>query len=220
MVKPSWIILLLGVAFLGIALMIPSARQVVREGDSVTINYTLTVKGEVVYDSSIGSEPLEVTLGQGTLLPAFEEELIGMRIGDTRHIILPPEKAYGNYRPEMIGTFDRSRLPEGVEPEIGKQIQANLKDGTQVIAVITSFTDTTVTLDANHPLAGQTLNFDVELLGIGNNRTSAAPGRTTMIGWLMLALVAAAAGFLLFKTRHPQPVTAAKRSADIRLKHF
>jgi peptidylprolyl isomerase len=185
LIKPSWI-MLLGIAFLGVALILPSAKQRVRTGDRVTMDFTLTLEDGTVYDSSIGQDPLQVIVGQGQLLPAFEDELAGMRVGESKTFTLPPEKAYGNYRPEMIGTFDRSMLPEGMEPEIGKQIQAKLKDGTQLVAVITSFTDTSVTLDANHPLAGQTLTFDIELLGIGNIITPASP-YPTILGWLILA---------------------------------
>jgi len=186
--------LLLGIGLFGVALVIPSAKQAVTQADTVTVNYALKLEDGTVYYSSIGHEPLNAALGQGKLLPAFEEELIGMHVGETKTFTLPPEKAYGNYRPEMVGTFDRSRLPEGVEPEIGKQIQANLKDGTQTIAVIVSFTDTTVTLDANHPLAGETLIFDVDLLAIGEDSvTGKANSLMVTRRWLpevgLLALV-------------------------------
>jgi FKBP-type peptidyl-prolyl cis-trans isomerase 2 len=206
--KFNWMFLL-GAAIFGVALVIPLGEQVVKEGDTVTIHYTITLEDGTLYDSTIGENPLKVTLGQGTLLPSFEGEVIGMHVRESKEFTLPPEKAYGQYRPDLVGTLNRSQLAENLEPEVGKEVQTEFHDGTPVRAVIISFTDTTVTLDANHPLAGQTLTFDVELMAIGNNTT---PARTnqTMPGWLILTAVVAVAGFSFFKTRRLQLVVPAK----------
>ena len=196
-----------------------STKKEARAGDTVTIEYTLMLDDGTVYYSSIGGEPLKATLGQGMLIPGFEDEVIGMRVGETRTFTLPPEKAYGNYRPEMIGTFDRSMLPEGVEPEIGKQIQANLKDGTQTMAVITSFTDTTVTLDANHPLVGQTLTFDIKLLAI-ENPAPARRNNQAYLSWIIFALGASTIGFILFNRRTLRGSIGARRGARVKSAHY
>jgi len=213
--KTLWL-LLLGIALLGVALALPSAKQVVREGDAISVDYVLTLEDGTVYYSSIGNEPLNATLGQGQLIPGFEEQMIGMRVGETRTFTLPPEKAYGNYLPEMVGTFDRNRLPEGVEPEIGKQIQANLKDGTQTVAIITPFTNTTITLDANHPLAGQTLTFQIKLLKIDENPALHSQSFTNA-GWIVFILGVLAVGFAIFYHKNALSSVGSRRSVRPRL---
>ena len=211
--KITWI-LLLGVALFGIALVSASPTQVVKDGDIVKVNYILRLADGNVYDSTIGREPLEVTLGQGTLLSSFEAELVGMRVGESKTFSLMPDQAYGEYRPELVGTLNRSQLAENLEPKVGKQVQTEFRDGTPAIAYITSFTDTTVTLDANHPLAGQILTFKVQLLAIGNHLTPASSNQTAR-NWLWLALGASAitGAFIFFSMRERQFSTTKKKRA-------
>jgi peptidylprolyl isomerase len=205
---------LLGCALVIIAMVSVSPRQVVRGGDTVTVNYTITLEDGTVYDSTSGREPLKVTLGKGVLLPNFEKQLIGMQIGKSRKFTLSPEKAYGQPRPDLVGTVARDWLPENIEPQVGKQLQTELKDGTPVLAVITAFDDATITLDANHPLAGQTLTFSVELMAIGNQTTSTSANQTPRY-LLIIALGALLIGaaYVFTNIRKQQALVPLKRGA-------
>jgi len=214
--KTAWLFLL-GMILISVSFFIANSLQGVKNGDTITINYEIILEDGTIYYSSSGREPLEVTLGEGLLISGFEEEVIGMEIGDTKKFTLPPEKAYGEYRPDLVGTVERSWLPEGVEPAIGKQVQTELLDGTPIVAVITAFNDSTLTLDANHPLAGQSLTFDIELVGIGNNMTpSPGPSNSTVFGWMVLVFVALVAGFLFLKGRSPQLAYSVKNRTNLR----
>lgn len=198
------------------AVVILPTKKVVREGATVTLDYVLMLDDGTVYYSSIGNEPLQAILGQGQLLPGFEEQVIGMQVGEIRTFTLPPEKAYGSYRPDMVGTLDRSQLAAGVEPEIGKQVQTELKDGTPTLAIITSFTDTTVTLDANHPLAGQNLTFQIKLLKIDENPMPESPmgPATYSLGIFILGVVVL--GFAVFHRQNSRSSTVMRRNAHPR----
>ncbi|MFQ5891136.1 MAG: peptidylprolyl isomerase [Gemmatimonadota bacterium] len=137
-----------------------------KEGDVVRVHYTGTLEDDTQFDSSAGRDPLEFQLGAGRVIQGFEESVVGMEPGEKRNVAIPPEKAYGTIREEMKLTFDRDRLPEGFAPEKGKQVQLRAKDGTPVPARVVDLAENSVTLDANHPLAGKTLNFEIELVEI------------------------------------------------------
>jgi FKBP-type peptidyl-prolyl cis-trans isomerase 2 len=208
--KKGWFLILLGSVILIVVLAASLASGTVRAGDTVTIHYTLTLDDGTVYDSTLGREPLTTTLGQGQFIASFEEELLGMLPGEVKTFALSPEEAFGEYRTDLIGTVERSWLPESVEPQVGKRVQTEFRDGTPVIAVIKEFDDTSITLDANHPLAGRTLTFKVQLLAIG----STAPNPTTSTWlWLEVAgtLVVGAFAFLYIRKR--QSSGTAKKSA-------
>lgn len=198
-------LVLLGILLLGAVLASGCAAQRAKDGDAVTVHYTLTLEDGTVADSSAGGEPLQFTLGEGKLISGFEEAVVGMRIRDTQTVTLPPEKAYGLRRPELVEVVSRSKLPEGLEPVVGGQLEATAKDGTPLMVVITEFTDTTVTVDANPPLAGKTLTFDIELLAIGENLASGDRAKQTSLSWLLLAPVAlalaAGLAFVYFRSR-------------------
>jgi len=204
MMKKTWL-LLLGILLLGAVLASGCAARQAKDGDTVKLNYTLTLEDGTVYGTSVGGEPLQVTLGKGALIPGFEEAVVGMRIGDTQTITLPPEEAYGLRRPELVDIVSRSMLPEGVEPVVGGQLEATAKDGTPLMVVITEFTDTTVTVDANPPLAGRTLTFEIELVAIGENVAASDRARQTSLSWLLLApaalALAAGLAFVYFRSR-------------------
>ncbi len=174
-------ILLLGLAW-GIA---GRARQIVGEGDTVTVHYTITLEDGTVYQTTFGGEPLRETLGEGKMIPGFEEALTGMRTGETRTVTIPPEKAYGMVRADLVGPVSRERLPQGVEPLAGKQLWVRLDDGSQVLTVITDLTDSSVTLDGNHPLAGQSLIFDIELVALEKTQLFAFINGRAVSSWLL-----------------------------------
>ena len=209
MIKKIWPILL-GILLLGVAGAIILTAKKVKAGDSITISYTLTLDDGTVYYTSPGDKPLKATLGKSILLPSFEEQLIGMRVGESKTFTLPPDKAYGWYRPDLVGTLDRSWLPEGVEPKVGKQLETELRDGTKAIAVITDFTETTLTLDANHPLVGQNLTFSIELLEIGENPTMINRNNSTVLSSILFALGALILGLVIF-SRMRWPGSVIKR---------
>jgi peptidylprolyl isomerase len=214
--KKTWLVLL-GSLLLGAVLASGCAAKQAKDGDTVKLNYTLTLEDGTVYGTSVGGEPLQVTLGKGALIPGFEEAVVGMRIGDTKTITLPPEKAYGLRRPELVEVVSRSMLPEGVEPVVGGQLEATAKDGTPLTVAVTEFTDTTVTVDANPPLAGKTLTFNIELVAIGENLAAGGSARQTGLSWWLLAPVALAlAASLAFvyvrSRRRPARGSPARRS--------
>lgn len=137
-----------------------------KSGDTVQVHYTGTFDDGTQFDSSVGAEPLQVTLGQGQVIPGFEAALEGMAVGDTKTINLPAAEAYGEHVPEMVQEVERSNIPAEIELAVGVQLQAQGPDGTPFLLVVTELKEETVTLDGNHPLAGKVLNFDLEMVSI------------------------------------------------------
>lgn len=137
-------------------------------GDCVTVHYTGRLIDGTEFDSSTGSEPLEVTLGSGGVIPGFERAIIGMETGESRTVTIPVEDAYGAPVDELVLSVPRNRLPNDLTPEIGMQLQMQRTDGGVVDVVISTLDDQNVTLDANHPLAGQSLIFDIQLVAISS----------------------------------------------------
>jgi FKBP-type peptidyl-prolyl cis-trans isomerase 2 len=137
----------------------------IQVGDTVIVNYTGRLEDGTIFDSSLneGREPLTSTLGQGQLISGFEDGLIDMVVGETKTIEIEPENAYGNYQSEMITTVSKSQVPETIQ--VGETLQGNTPNGPIIVKVI-EVTDDSVTLDANHPLAGKKLIFDLEVMGI------------------------------------------------------
>ena len=137
-----------------------------KQGDTVKMHYTGKLKDGTVFDSSREREPLEMTLGQGRIIPGFEEAVEGMSVGETKTVEIPPEKAYGPHRDEMVQEVEKSRFPDDVEPEPGQQFQVNREDGQPMVFTVVEASDDSVKIDANHPLAGKELVFDLELVEI------------------------------------------------------
>jgi FKBP-type peptidyl-prolyl cis-trans isomerase 2 len=111
-------------------------------------------------------EPLEFTLGEGELIPGFEQAVLGMVVGESRTTSIPADQAYGPHHAERVIDVERHHLPPDLQPELGQQLQMTRPDGTQITVVVTTITETQVTLDANHPLAGRDLIFDIMLVEI------------------------------------------------------
>ncbi len=140
----------------------------VKEGDTVKVHYTGRLEDGTVFDTSRQrNEPLEFTLGQGQLIPGFEKAVVGLSVGEDTTINIPSSEAYGDHREELEVVVSKSDLPDNIEPEVGMQLQMQQKGSQQAIPVqITGVTEDQVTLDANHPLAGKDLTFDIELVEI------------------------------------------------------
>ncbi|MBN1347043.1 MAG: peptidylprolyl isomerase [Phycisphaerae bacterium] len=140
----------------------PQAQQ----GDTVRVHYTGKFDDETVFDSSDGRDPLEFTLGQGQVIPGLEQAVVGMAPGDTKTATIPMDDAYGPHQAEMVMNVDRGDLPPNIDPQVGQQLQSRLQDGQVIVLTVTDVTEAAVTLDANHPLAGKDLVFDIELVEI------------------------------------------------------
>ena len=136
-----------------------------KNGDTVRVHYTGRLDDGSVFDSSRGREPLEFVLGARQVIPGFEEAVDGLAPGQERTVNIPADRAYGPRREEMVLTIGRDQFPDDIQPEVGQQLQMS-QDGQVAIVTITGVSDREVTLDANHPLAGKDLTFDVELVEI------------------------------------------------------
>jgi peptidylprolyl isomerase len=137
-----------------------------KPGDTVKIHYTGKLDDGTVFDSSVDREPLEFTLNSGQVIPGFDQAVVGMSPGDTKTEKIPMDQAYGPYREEMVVEVSRQQMPPELQPEVGQQLQVQQTDGQTIPVVVTEVTDSTVTLDANHPLAGEDLTFEIQLVEI------------------------------------------------------
>lgn len=132
-------------------------------GDRVRVEYTGKFENGEVFDSNKGRELLEFTLGEGKIIPGFEKAVVGMEVGEEKSVKILPEDGYGEYIEGLVAEVEKERFPEDLKLEVGKQLVIPQQDGGQLIVTITNVTDKSVTLDANHPLAGKTLIFDIKL---------------------------------------------------------
>ncbi len=135
-------------------------------GDSVTVHYTGKLDDGTVFDSSVGREPLQFSIGEGIVIPGFEEAVVGMAPGESKIANIPAENAYGPYRPELVMIVDKERIPTDVSVKVGQLLQISQNNGQTIPVMVTDISDAEVTLDANHPLAGQELIFDIQLVEI------------------------------------------------------
>lgn len=137
-----------------------------RSGDTVKVHYTGKLDDGTVFDSSLEREPLEFTLGSGMVIPGFENAIEGMSEGDSKEVTIPSGEAYGEYRDDMRIEVPRAQIPADIQPEVGQLLQLRTEDGGATTVTVTNITDDTVTLDANHPLAGRDLVFDLKLVEV------------------------------------------------------
>jgi len=154
------VILMIGVMITG------CSAAVAKNGDTVRVNYTGKLADGTVFDSSAGREPLEFTVGAGQVIPGFDNAVLGMKVGEKKTVTIPVDEAYGQRRDEQIAEISREKLPSDMTPEVGQQLVMKQSDGREIVVVITKVSDETVTIDANHPLAGKDLTFEIELVKI------------------------------------------------------
>lgn len=138
----------------------------VKENDTVRVHYTGKLVSGEVFDSSLEREPLEVTLGEGSLIPGFEKGLIDMEVDEKKTITIPKEEAYGEVRKELFQELGKDQLPPSITPEVGMGLVARGEDGRERQLRVAEVRENTIVIDANHPLAGQDLIFDLELVEI------------------------------------------------------
>jgi peptidylprolyl isomerase len=137
-----------------------------KKGDTVKIHYTGKLEDGTIFDTSAEREPLEFTIGKNRIIAGFEQAVIGMNPGDSKTVSITAEHAYGAHRPDMVVTVDRKELPPDLKPVLGQQLQVSQDEKNTVVVCVTAITDTHVTLDANHPLSGKNLVFDIKLMAI------------------------------------------------------
>jgi peptidylprolyl isomerase len=135
-------------------------------GDTVQVHYTGRLTDGTVFDSSQQREPLEFTLGQGQLIPGFEQVVLGMTPGESKTGTISSAQAYGAHQSELLLNVERAQFPQDIQPHVGQELQMSRPDGSAVPVVVTAVTASQVTLDANHPLAGKDLIFDITLVAI------------------------------------------------------
>ncbi|MBW2094480.1 MAG: FKBP-type peptidyl-prolyl cis-trans isomerase [Deltaproteobacteria bacterium] len=137
-----------------------------KDGDKVKVHYTGQLENGDVFDSSRQRDPLEFVIGSGNVIPGFENGIIDMEVGDSKRITISSEEGYGERREELVVKVMRNEFPEHISPAVGQQLQIKQGEGDVLNVNITALDEESVTLDANHPLAGHTLLFDVELMEI------------------------------------------------------
>lgn len=137
-----------------------------KTGDKVKVHYTGKLEDGTVFDSSKNREPLEFDLGGGNVIPGFEDGILGMEVGESKTVTIAPDQAYGQPKPDLVATVERKQFPDNIKPEVGLQLQMSQPNGQPLNVTITNIEGDSITLDANHPLAGKTLVFDIELLAV------------------------------------------------------
>lgn len=137
-----------------------------KQGDMVKVHYTGKLDDGTVFDSSVDRDPLEFVLGEGQLIAGFEQAVLGMTPGESKTEKIPAEEAYGPHRQEMVVEVERQQLPDNIPLDVGQQLQIQQAPNQIIPVVITAISESKVTLDANPPLAGKDLIFEIELVGI------------------------------------------------------
>ncbi|CAJ1370067.1 MAG: peptidylprolyl isomerase [Roseibium album] len=137
-----------------------------KSGDTVQLHYKGTLDDGSVFDSSEGREPLEFTVGSGQIIPGLDREIAGMKVGDEKTVRIEPEDAYGPSDPAARQTVPRATIPANIPLEVGLQLQAQTENGQTMSVTVVEISDDEVVMDANHPLAGKALTFEIQLTGI------------------------------------------------------
>ena len=137
-----------------------------KSGDTVRIHYTGTLGDGTQFDTSAGRDPLEFALGGGQVIPGFDAAVTGMSTGDQKTVTIEPDDAYGQRHEQLVQQVPRNTLPDNIDPAVGMQLQSQSPDGQIMNLVIVEVEEESITLDANHPLSGHALTFDIELVEI------------------------------------------------------
>ncbi len=138
-----------------------------KAGDTVQVHYTGRLNDGTVFDTSDGRDPLKFTVGEGQVIPGFDNAILEMAVGDKKTVDIPVDQAYGPSQDELVMPVPRDQFPPDITPEVGQQLQVGSPSGEMMVVTITNVKEDIVTLDANPPLAGEDLTFDLELVAIG-----------------------------------------------------
>ncbi len=150
--------------------------EAIKAGDTIAVNYTGRFEDDTVFDSSEGKQPLRFTVGSGQLIKGFDKAVVGMKKGEKKTITLTPEEAYGPRQEGMIIDIPRAQIPADMKLEVGMRLHLRDPNGNPVPAVVAEITDEVVKMDANHPMAGKTLIFDIEIAETGLKPASESCG--------------------------------------------
>ena len=140
-----------------------------KAGDTVRVHYEGQLSDGTIFDSSLEREPIEFILGQDTVIPGFEQAVIGMEAGESKDVSIPPEDGFGEYSEDLVVNIEKSILPPDINPELGMQLEVSSEEGeeeTPRVFTIAEIAEDSITLDGNHPLAGEEIAFKIELLEI------------------------------------------------------
>ena len=137
-----------------------------KDDDTVKVHYKGTLEDGSVFDTSQDREPLEFILGSGGMIEGFDRAVHGMQVGEIKTVTIPADEAYGPHRDDLVWVIERDRLPEGLNPSIGQQLEMSLSGGGTTLVIVTDVSEASITVDANHPLAGKDLTFEIELVEI------------------------------------------------------
>lgn len=135
-----------------------------KDGNTVKVHYTGKLDDGTIFDTSLEREPLEFTIGAGQMIPGFEAAVRGMQVGQVKTVTIPAEEAYGPHNEDNVLVVERDKLPENLNPVVGQQLQMQQENSNMAVFVVTDVSDTMITLDANHPLAGKALTFEIKLV--------------------------------------------------------
>ncbi|MBT8361107.1 MAG: peptidylprolyl isomerase [Desulfobacterales bacterium] len=136
----------------------------IKQGDTVKVHYTGTLEDGEIFDSSQGKPPLSFTIGSGKVIPGFNDAVIGMEVGETKDVTIPAERAYGERKDELVIIAPVEQIPPGLKPEIGQMLEVGGASGDILKMRVVELDEKNITLDANPPLAGQNLTFQIELV--------------------------------------------------------
>ncbi len=137
-----------------------------KQGDKIKLHYTGKLESGDIFASSKNREPIEFTLGQGQVIPGIEEAVEGMQPGESKTVKVPPDKAYGPHRDELTQEIPKKDIPGDISPQAGQRLNVKWSDGKETAVSVTDVSEASVTIDANHPLAGKDIVFELELVGI------------------------------------------------------
>ncbi|MGB0177185.1 MAG: FKBP-type peptidyl-prolyl cis-trans isomerase [Owenweeksia sp.] len=140
--------------------------DLVKENDTIRVHYTGKLANGEVFDSSEGRDPLEFTLGQGQIIPGFEKGVLNMKVSEKKTIEIPSAEAYGERREDMMQEVPKDQLPPEINPEVGMGLVSKTPQGQEMRLTVAEVKDNSIVVDANHPLAGKDLTFEVELVEI------------------------------------------------------
>lgn len=138
----------------------------VKKNDTIRVHYKGTLTDGQLFDSSEGRDPLEFTVGSGQVIPGFDNAVMDMEVGEEKSFNIPSDEAYGGHDERLIQQVGRDQLPADLKPEVGMMLSSTLPNGEQIPVKVTEVADESITIDANHPLAGEDLTFEIKLVEI------------------------------------------------------
>jgi peptidylprolyl isomerase len=148
------------------------ANQKAELGDKVKVHYVGKLSNGEVFDQTQQEEPLDFEIGKGQLIQGFEQAVIGMEAGETKTEQVPYDFAYGERRDDLVLQLEKDKIPEHLNPQVGDQLEIKQDEGNNIPVVVKEITEEGMTIDANHPLAGQDLTFELELVEISGKGSS------------------------------------------------